>query len=106
MTKTATYVKTMEGRPEHIHQILYRCDPPMEYDHYNQDTGEYERRYAEHVIVSAIFALFSGDETYIFPADSGGEITSWGELVGSFRGAQDHDRALERAGYEVVGDKR
>lgn len=55
----------------------------------------------EHVVVSGCHAMFSGPETYIFPADSTGSITDWGELDGSFQGAIDHERALSDAGYTV-----
>jgi hypothetical protein len=54
-----------------------------------------------YVIVSAAYAMFSGPETYIFPANEKGEVTSWGELDGSYRGGTDHARALRNAGYEV-----
>ena len=53
------------------------------------------------VVVSATVAPFSGPETYIFPADENGEVTSWGELAGSFRGELDHKKALGNIGYEV-----
>lgn len=53
------------------------------------------------VVVSASDVPYSGPETYIFGADSAGEIDSWIELPGSFRGALDHVAALEAAGYEV-----
>lgn len=55
----------------------------------------------DYVVVSGISNAW-GTETYIFPADKSGEITSWGELEGSFRGAIDHAAALRGAGYEAV----
>jgi len=56
---------------------------------------------SDHVIVSA--SVVSGvPETYIFTADASGNIKSWVECDGSFRGALDHDEALRRAGYEVA----
>ena len=62
-----------------------------------------EREHAtDHVIVSAVVAMFSGPETYIFPANDKGEITDWGELDGSFKGDLDHAQALRNAGYEVT----
>ena len=54
-----------------------------------------------YVIVSAM-AMYSGPETYIFPADEAGKVTDWGELDGSYRGGLDHDAALTGAGYTVV----
>lgn len=92
MSKTATLIngKMNRGTGE---MRLYRVDPPMDDD--RGGTTEY-------VVVSATIAMFSGPETYLFPADADGEITSWGELEGSFRGALDHEAALQNAGYEVV----
>lgn len=55
----------------------------------------------EYVIVSANNVMYSGPETYIFAADSGGQVTDWLELDGSFKGDLDHVQALENAGYGV-----
>lgn len=78
---------------------LYKLDPPYKYKRDYDDDGE---RTVEYVAVSAVFAMFSGKETYIFPANEKGEITSWGELEGSYRGDLNHDRALRGLGYEVI----
>ena len=78
-------------------QILYKVDPPMVDDHYDGSRTEYD-----HVIVSATDVMFSGPETYIFPANPDGTIASWGELDGSFRGALDHEQALTNAGYSIT----
>jgi hypothetical protein len=57
----------------------------------------------ELVIVSAVDALFSGPETYIFGATveslEENRAADYLELDGSFRGALDHERALRNAGY-------
>ena len=68
---------------------LYQMEPPY------QDS--------EYVVVSGVpMAFDTGQpETYIFKADPEGEITDWVELEGSFRGALDHSRALEGAGYTI-----
>lgn len=96
--KTATRINgKTEGRGTG-EMRLYKLDPPMEGDEY---TG-----LIEYVIVSATVAMFSGAETYIFPADADGEITDWGELDGSFRGALDHEQALHNAGYSVAEGER
>lgn len=71
---------------------LYRVDPPMSYGD-NQQT--------KYVVVSAVNVMFSGPETYIFPANSNAKILNWLELPGSFRGGLDHTRALEGAGYSI-----
>jgi peroxiredoxin len=75
------------------HQSLYKLDPPY------LDDPELDG--VEYVVVSAVNDRLA-HETYISPADEEGNITSWGELDGSFRGAMDHERALKGMGYEVV----
>lgn len=75
---------------------LYRVSPPVTFinreDH--EETTEY-------VIVSAAMVPMVGPETYIFPADEAGQVLSWSQLDGSFRGGLDHERALRNAGYSV-----
>lgn len=77
---------------------LYKLSPAIKATSYGDDS-EMEIEYA-YVVVSAAYAM-GMPETYIFPADSNGEILSWSELEGSFQGAFDHERALENAGYVV-----
>ena len=84
----ATFIKKLEGFTGDAR--LFRCDPPL--------------AASKFVIVSAVMAMFSGPETYIFPATKDGKIANWGELPGSFRGALDHNEALENAGYTVAED--
>ncbi len=83
---------------------LFRVDPPITYASYEEVDGEYQevKRETEYVIVSAAYVMMSGPETYIFPSDSEGNVTSWSELEGSFQGSRDHARALEGAGYAVI----
>lgn len=50
----------------------------------------------EYVATSAVDALYTGPETYIFPCDEQGNVLSWSELPGSFRGSLDHDQAISR----------
>lgn len=76
-------------------QRLYLLDPPMPRA-YDEPGG------TEYVVVSAVDAMFSGPETYIFASDPDGRITSFGELAGSFQGALDHVAALANAGYQVL----
>lgn len=71
---------------------LYRVDPPIQFN------GDRKTKY---VVVSAATVMFSGPETYIFPASREGKVLDWLELHGSFRGALDHTRALEGAGYSI-----
>lgn len=91
----ATY---LEDLSEHYQgrAALYRLEPPLSY--YNRD----EDLEAEYVLVSAVIAPFSGPETYIFPCDSEGNVKSWGELKGSYRGGLNHGEALRGAGYPKV----
>lgn len=94
-SKTATFVKALHdftGKAS-----LYKLSEPVKY---YKSTSPSETNF---VIVSATRALFSGPETYIFPADENGYILNWGELEGSFRGALDHEHALMGAGFTVRG---
>jgi len=72
---------------------LYRLSRPLK---------DYDGKGHRFVIVSAKDVMFSGPETYIFPATEDGEIVDWMEMPGSFRGSLDHNQALRNAGYEVV----
>ena len=72
----------------------YEVDPPMQYD---------DEKATSYVVVSAVVA-YSGPETLIFPAKKQGDVfdvINFGELEGSFRGALDHEAALNNAGYRV-----
>lgn len=84
--RLATKVRDLTGWRGHA--SLYRLSTPLD--------GH------DFVIVSAVNAMFSGPETYIFPAYESGEQKNFGELDGSFRGALDHAEALRGAGYEVA----
>lgn len=76
------------------HAALYELDPPIK--------GENEKTH-KRVIVSAAYAMFTGAETYIFPAkDDSEEVEDWGELEGSYRGGMSHAEALEGAGYAIA----
>ena len=85
---TATFIKDMTTRT--ATQKLYRMSPPHE--------GH------EYVAVSCVQSAFDTGlpETYLFPADSDGKITDWGELDGSLRGSLDHEEAIRSAGYVVA----
>lgn len=94
MSGTARLVK--ERLPNfNGHANLYWLDPPM----------EYEDKTIEYVVVSATNVIFSGPETYIFAADSQGEVEDWEDLPGSFQGGLDHTAALADAGYVVEANR-
>lgn len=78
-------------------QSLYQLSPPLEAKDWDDNVKDVH----EYVVVSAVNAMDTGAETYIFPADSEGKITDWLELDGSFKGALDHAEALANAGYEI-----
>lgn len=99
--KTATEVKKLDLFTGDAR--LFKCEPPMTWEDYHGERTKKKR--TKYVVVSATVAMFSGPETYIFPANSEGGVVNWGELDGSFRGSLDHKRALENAGYRVVGAK-
>jgi hypothetical protein len=95
VTGAATFVRDIHGFRGDAR--LYRLNPPMMV----HDWRDASDRPVEWVNVSAVVAMFSGPETYIFEADEAGEVKSWAELDGSFQGALDHEAALLGAGYEV-----
>ena len=77
---------------------LYRLSEPL----VDLDWDDAERGRYEYVVVSATVVPYSAPETYIFPSNEDGEVVSWSELNGSFRGGLDHAKALRGAGYEVA----
>lgn len=85
---------------------LYSVDPPFKYEIFNSDIDEFQHLEAKYVVVSAVKVPLSGPETYIFPANRAGEVLSWGELDGSFRGGLDHEKALTNAGYSISKTKK
>jgi len=91
---TATFIRHIKGWTGDAR--LYRLSEPLikksEYD------GDAEEKY-DYVVVSAVVAMFSGPETYIFGSDKEGEVESYHELKGSLRGKLDHTVALAGAGY-------
>ena len=97
--KTATFVRDVtKQNGARGEQRLYLVTPPM----VDTSWGDTEVTEYSHVIVSAVDVLFSGPETYIFPANADGSIAAWGELHGSFQGALNHDQALTNAGYALA----
>lgn len=95
--KTATFIKQMEGFRGDAR--FYKLSEPA-------SVGWDAEKTTDYVIVSAVVVagFFDGDggpETYIFPADGEGRITSWSEMEGSFQGGLDHTRALAGLGYIV-----
>ena len=95
--ETATFIRDINPGARQT-QRLYKVYPPTYYD----EGIDGIRRETQHVVVSAVDAMFSGPETYIFPADEDGKVLDWCELDGSFRGALNHDAALINAGYTPV----
>jgi hypothetical protein len=97
--KTATFIKDTRNEP--AKQKLYRFDPPLEEHDWNDKLiGTHE-----YVIVSAVVAMFTGPETYLFAADAEGNITCWTDLHDSMRGTLNHDTAIRNAGYTPVYGK-
>jgi hypothetical protein len=93
----ATQVKELDGFQGEAR--LYRLSQPVAYD-YDWENDTYKSS-TNFVVVSAASAVFSGPETYIFPAGENGKVVDWCELEGSFKGGLDHEQALRNAGWEV-----
>ena len=88
--KTATFVRNIESPVGE--KKLFRCDPPMK---------DFDGNKHEFVVVSAVNHRFA-HETYFFPSNKSGEMTSWLEMPGSQQGICDHKKALQYAGYTVT----
>jgi len=101
----ATPIKDNPGGEWQGKATLYKVEPPMEYEDYDDKLEKYMTRTTSYVIVSAVDAYLTGPETYIFPATNAGKVKDWGEMEGSFRGALDHEMALDNAGYGVAAPK-
>lgn len=95
--KVATELRKLTGFEGNA--WLFKLSEPVDYD-YNYNTKQYEKS-TNYVVVSAVDVMFSGPETYIFPANEDGKVINWSELEGSFKGGLDHLKALGNAGYEV-----
>lgn len=91
----ATFIKDLSGFRGDAK--LFRLFPPLEDKVWDDEVTRHE-----YVVVSGVYAMFSGPETYIFGSDAEGEVTNWGELTGSFRGSIDHETALRNAGYSTI----
>lgn len=79
-----TLIKKLEGWWQGDAR-LYELTEPVQY------RGGHLTNY---VVVSATVVPGSGPETYMFASDEDGNVLSWGELPGSFRGGLDHKKAL------------
>jgi hypothetical protein len=88
----ATFVRSVEGFAGYAE--LFRLEKPKNNNYV----------WFRFIVVSTIKRAFDTGmpETYIFPANSRGEVLSWRELEGSFRGAMDISKALRDGGYEEV----
>lgn len=95
----ATFIRGLSGFRGDAR--LYHVEPPVKWvKGYDADWNPVYCD-TEYVIVSAVTVEYSGPETYIFPANQKGKVSSWEELRGSYRGGLDHAEALRRAGYTV-----
>ena len=81
--KHAYFLKKLEN----LGQALYELDPPLD--------GNLL------VVVSKVHSRLI-HETYVFPANSYGDITDWAELQCSMRGEYSHEEVLAFAGYTVI----
>lgn len=94
----AKFIKELDGWRGDAR--LYKLSKPVEYDKPWKD-NDHPAKKTNYVIVSAVIAMVSGAETYIFPSNEDGEPLDMTELEGSYRGGLSHKSALSSAGYEV-----
>ena len=78
---------------------LYELSVPIAEYSWDEDEKPNTHKF---VICSTAHAIYSGPETYIFPANENGEVVDWGELEGSMRGNYSHEECLESAGYKLI----
>ena len=94
---TLTYLRTLDGFTGEAR--LYRVTgDPGELVRYQDENDE--ACVTAYVIVSAT-TVAGTPETYIYPSSNDGQILSWTELAGSFKGALDHDQAIAGAGWAL-----
>lgn len=101
--KTATLVQ--DNLPGYKgHAALFKLSPPLESTQWDLDTDKEVTLKHEYVVLSSVAAAFDhgNSETFIFPADTKGKVTDWGELPGSQRGTMNHNYILHSKGYQVV----
>ena len=78
---------------------LWKLDAPVRYPEcwgegcYYCEEGDHAE--TEYVVASATIAMFSGPETYLFAADADGNILSWNELPGSYKGGLSEQAAID-----------
>lgn len=87
----ATFVKDLPSSRTGAAQKLYALSEPYEVKDWD---GNVEH-VVSHVVVSAAVAMYTGAETYVFPANADGEVVDWAELDGSIRGGLDHEAAID-----------
>lgn len=91
---TATLVRSLNDKHGDGSKKLWRLSQPVRTSRDEEDITT-----TEFVVSSGAYVLFSGPETYLFAATAEGEVAEWSEMSGSFKGALDHEEALERAGW-------
>jgi len=86
-------------------QRVFMMDPPHQGHEFvmvsARNFDEFNARFQSGATSYLSFDSMS-DETYIFGCDSKGEVVSWRELEGSYKGGMSHAQALANAGYTIV----
>ncbi len=87
-------------------QRIFMVDPPLEGHEFVcvSAAGMHEINDILKTQIPSMYLPQMEPETYIFPCTPEGNVTSWGELEGSYRGGLSHAQALLNAGYEIVED--
>jgi len=90
--KEATLVRKLTGWKSDAR--LYVLSGPVDYE---DDGGQ---RCTINIVVSKAMGYLTA-ETYIYPADAGGNVLDWCELDGSQKRDISHDDLLREAGWIV-----
>jgi hypothetical protein len=94
-------IKDIVFNKEDRHQILWEIENAQKFESFEET---FETKF---IVSSAVFVenFFTGErvpETFLFPANENGQITSFLELRGSLNRVFDHEKAIENAGFTIV----
>ena len=94
-----TYTKIIKNLDDWLGDAsLYKLSEFIAYNEpFEKDDPPAEK--TEFIVVSSVTAIFSGPETFIFPADKEGNCLNWSQLEGSYQGGLDHIKALNNLGF-------
>lgn len=91
----ATFVKFVNKN-----QILYKLDKSLKYEDYSTTNKFRRTKY----VISSTASVLGELETYLFAANSRGEVVCWCELNG-IKGVADHKKLMKETGMNPAYPK-